>query len=203
MKFVIWYDASDKRETLNLISRLQQVFNGVPSENLYGSDLRPDFMELGYKLFKDRDSLKSKFIAADVFDPSSELLQLKGQINIIYVGAFFHLFDYDEQVNVAKRILELLEDKPNTLVLGRQVGNDNAGPQLQSGYKDEKPRYRHNAASWEKFWDDIGEQTQTKWKTEVILDAPWEGLSTKEIKLMGLRGEKGSRRLRYVVRRIE
>src|ERR1700761_9762694 len=92
-----------------------QVFNGALAENLYGSDLRQEFLELGYKLFNDRATLKSKFIAADVFDPSSGLLQLKGQLSIVYAGAFFHLFVYDEQVAVAKRILELLEDKPTTL----------------------------------------------------------------------------------------
>jgi hypothetical protein len=175
----------------------------VPSENLYGSDLRPEFIELGYKLFRDRDTLKATFIPADVFDPKSPLLQLKGKINIVYAGAFFHLFVYEEQVAVAKRIVELLKDKPNTLILGRQMGNKVAGVRFGSGYKDEKARYRHNDVSWAKFWDDIGEQTGTKWKTEVIVEEPRDGLSARESKLMDLRGEEDARRLRYVVRRIE
>jgi hypothetical protein len=87
--------------------------------------------------------------------------------------------------------------------LGGQVGNDVPGSQTRAGYRNEKSRYRHNDISWAKFWDDVGSQTGTKWKTEAILDAPWVGLSSNEFKLMNLRGEEGARRLRYVVRRME
>lgn len=47
--------------------------DGASSENVYASDLQGEFFELGYKLFNDKDRLKSKFIAADVFDPKSGL----------------------------------------------------------------------------------------------------------------------------------
>ncbi|KAK1808712.1 hypothetical protein LTR12_016939 [Friedmanniomyces endolithicus] len=49
------------------------VFDGVPSAQCYGADLRLEFLDLGYELFADRATLESKFIAADVFDEGSAL----------------------------------------------------------------------------------------------------------------------------------
>lgn len=101
--------------------------DGAPSENLYGSDLRPEFFELGYEFFRDRDTLKSKFIAADIFDPNSALKELDGKIDILYAGSFLHLFGYEQQLEVSIRIAKLLKEKPGSLLVGRQVGNVEAG----------------------------------------------------------------------------
>jgi SAM-dependent methyltransferase len=96
--------------------------DGAPSENLYGADLRPEFFELGYRHFLDRDTLKSKFIAADIFDPSSALSTLDGKIDIIYAGSFLHLFGYADQVTICKRIVKLLRDKKGSLLWGDRSG---------------------------------------------------------------------------------
>jgi hypothetical protein len=135
---------------------------------LYGSDLRLDFISLGYDLFLDKDTFKAHFIAADVFDDDSDLVkQLSGKIDIIYTGAFFHLFDLEEQEKIAKRVVGLLKDKPNTLILGRQVGNLKPGNyQKQSG---QGLRYRHDENTWTKLWDKVGEETGTKWKVDASL----------------------------------
>ncbi len=93
------FDSFDQADlTLKLCRLRKLVADGVPTEHLYGCDLRPEFFELGYKLFRDKDTLKSKFIAADIFDPSSALSSLYGNIDIIYAGSFLHLFGYAEQV---------------------------------------------------------------------------------------------------------
>ena len=42
------------------------AFDGVPSENLYGLDRDIRFVDIGYDLFQDRDTLKSKFVIADM-----------------------------------------------------------------------------------------------------------------------------------------
>jgi len=87
------------------------VADGAPPENLYGADLNPEFFDLGYKLFRDKDTLTSKFIAADIFDPGSELHELDGKIDILYAGSFLHLFSYEGQINACKAIVKLLRDK--------------------------------------------------------------------------------------------
>ena len=139
-----------------LLTRIQ-VFDGVPSENLYGSDLRKDFMDVGYELFGDKETLKSTFIASDVFDDNSPLLkELAGKVNIVYTGSFFHLFDYDQQINVAKRVVQLLKPEKDSLVLGRQVGNVDAGEFARSGYHGEAKRFRHNEESWKEFLEKGG-----------------------------------------------
>ncbi|KAI4240955.1 MAG: hypothetical protein L6R40_004835 [Gallowayella cf. fulva] len=43
------------------------VFDGVPSENLYGLDIESGFSDLSYDLFRDRDTLKSRFVVEDMF----------------------------------------------------------------------------------------------------------------------------------------
>ncbi|KAL1965928.1 hypothetical protein VTN77DRAFT_5061 [Rasamsonia byssochlamydoides] len=171
----------------------QLAFDGAPSENLYGSDLRLDFISLGYDLFLDKDKFKAHFIAADIFDDNSDLVkQLTGKVDIIYTGAFFHLFDLEQQLQIARRVVTLLRDKPGVLILGRQVGN--VVPGHYPRRSGDGLRYRHDAASWTKLWEQVGEETGTKWKVDAsLLEASAE------------RGwkwhDENSRLLRFAVRR--
>lgn len=157
--------------------------DGAVQENLYGSDLRSEFFEMGYRLFRDRDALKSKFIAADITDPSSPLSELDGKIDIIYAGSFLHLFSYAESIEVCKRLVKLLREKKDSLILGRQVGNVDAGDYVQKINKGGK-MYRHNAESFKKMWEEIGEATRTKWRVECEFTL-LESLSEEERKMIG------------------
>jgi hypothetical protein len=154
-------------------------------------------------LFKDRDTLKTKLIPADVFDASNPLLSLRGSLSIVYTGAFFHLFSLSEQTAIAKLVVTLLKPESGVLVIGRQVGNENPGVFGTSGYSGEQERFRHSPDSWREFWDRIGEETGSKWKTDAVFDEKWEGLIGAENELMKKRSESGARRLRFVVRRIQ
>ncbi|KAE8413051.1 hypothetical protein BDV36DRAFT_287349 [Aspergillus pseudocaelatus] len=49
------------------------AYDGAPSENLVGLDLRNAIIELGYDLFKDRDTLKARFIAQVFFQNTLEI----------------------------------------------------------------------------------------------------------------------------------
>ena len=42
------------------------VQDGVPSSQLYGFDLEPEFIELGYQIFRDRDKLQATFVSGDI-----------------------------------------------------------------------------------------------------------------------------------------
>jgi hypothetical protein len=59
--------------------------------------------------------------------------------------------------------VKLLRTEPNSLILGRQVGNTDAGDYVQKINKG-SIMYRHNAESFKKMWDEVGQATGTKWK---------------------------------------
>ncbi|SLM36092.1 S-adenosyl-L-methionine-dependent methyltransferase-like [Lasallia pustulata] len=143
------------------------VFDGAPSENTWGADLCADFIDLGYDLFLDRETLKTKFLTANIMDPQSALKQLDGQIDIVYAGSFFHLFGWDDQVKVAKRVVQLLKPRNGSLVLGRQVGNVRAGEYPRTSAKG--LMWRHDGASLARMWKEVGLATGTKWNVDATL----------------------------------
>ena len=181
------------------------VADGAPGENIWGFDLRPDFIELGYELFMDKGILKSHFMTGDVFDEHSRLKELNGNIDIIHAGSFFHLFDWNQQVQVAKRMVEILRPRAGSLVLGRQVGNMTAGEFLHRT-NEKGTMYRHNEQSLERMWKEVGEVTRTEWKVKARLDTIWQGHPALE-KGREWTGEqswqdKESRRLTFEVERL-
>lgn len=141
------------------------VADGVDSSKCFGADLRLDFIDLGYDLFNDRDTLRSKFIAADIFDADSPLEQLDGSIDVVGASSFFHLFSWEEQKTVAKRVSKLLRPCNGSLIVGRQVGNEQPGEKarLISGGGG---RYRHNIESWRKLWTEVGDEIGVTWEVD-------------------------------------
>ena len=131
----------------------QLVAGGAPANNIYGCDLEPDFIELGYKLFKDQDTLQTKFLIADILDPTSELTSLKGQLDMVYAGSFFHLWGFEKQVEVSKAVAALLRPERGSMILGRQVGAVDAVEKTSvTG-----TMYRHNVESFKAMWKRIGD----------------------------------------------
>jgi SAM-dependent methyltransferase len=177
------------------------VFDGAPSINTYGSDLWGDFLSIGYELFKDKDRLQTTFIAADVFDDTSELTTLADQMNIIYTGAFFHLFNLEEQEKIALRIVQLLVPQPGSLIIGRQSGSENPGEFSRSGDKNARKHFRHNAQSWKELWDRVGEKTGSKWLVEADLLFPEFTMSAPEGESTAMRSKMETKGLRYTIRR--
>ena len=141
------------------------VADGVDSSKCYGADLRLDLIELGYELFRDKEMLKSQFIAADIFDSDSPLRALAGQIDIIDASSFFHLFNLDEQKTIARAVIKLMTPRKLSLVVGRQVDAVEPGETLN---RLGKSRYRHNLESWRKLWDDVGEEIGVRFAVDCI-----------------------------------
>jgi hypothetical protein len=180
----------------------QLVFDGAPSINTYGSDIWGEFMSIGYDLFRDKDRLQTTFITADVFDNSSPLTQLAGQMNIIYTGAFFHLFNLEEQEKVAVRIVELLVPRPGSLIIGQHSGNENSGEYSRSGESDGPKHFRHNPQSWKEFWDKVGEKTESRWSVEADVCFPEFTLPEVEGKSTAMQTVMGAKALRFTVKRL-
>lgn len=145
------------------------VYDGASSENIYASDLKGQFWDIGYELFLDKSSLKATFIEADVFDENSGLQPLTGTIDIVHAASFFHLFDWDGQVAAAKKIVSLLNPESDSLILGRQAGRAEAGD-FTARVEQTKSRYWHNPESFAKLWKHVGDETGTNWKVEADFD---------------------------------
>jgi hypothetical protein len=144
------------------------VYDGAPSENTHGSDLEKEFTDIGYDLFLDGGTLKTTFINADIFDTLSDLSKLDGQMDVVHAASFFHLFDWNQQLQIAKRVIALLKPRPGSIVVGRQTGTLKSGEAERKSESD-KPRFMHNAESFIKLWEEAGEETGTKWETEASL----------------------------------
>ncbi|KAI0861121.1 hypothetical protein F4860DRAFT_476913 [Xylaria cubensis] len=135
---------------------------GVPSERLYGTDLQASFLDLGYDLFRDRDSTRATFIAGDMIrEEEPRLEELIGKIDIIYASAFFHLFEYEDQIKAGKWMVQFLRpENQNAIIFG-----NNGGPKIVGWEK-----YVLDEETWRNMWDEIGEATGTTWKTEMHVE---------------------------------
>lgn len=83
----------------------QLVVDGAPPENLAGIDIDQKFIDLGFELFRDKDRFESRFVVGDVLNSSSSLDQLDGQFDIVHAASFFHLFGWDDQIQIAQRLV--------------------------------------------------------------------------------------------------
>ncbi|KAL8793530.1 MAG: hypothetical protein Q9195_003903 [Heterodermia aff. obscurata] len=152
------------------------VAAGAPGHNLYGADLRPEYFELGYDLFQDRDRLKATFFSGNIFadqegdegKAENGFAPLRGNLDIIHTASFFHLFCLNEQRALARRLVALLRPVPGSLVIGRQAGNVVAG-EMPSRSDPAKTAFRHNEDSWREMWEVVGRETGTEWRTEASL----------------------------------
>ncbi|KAL6821828.1 hypothetical protein J3E69DRAFT_382317 [Trichoderma sp. SZMC 28015] len=179
------------------------VHDGAPSANTYGSDLWGEYLSMGYELFKDKDRLQTTFVAADIFDDSSPLAKLSGQMNIVYVGDFFHLFNLEEQGKITERIVHLLAPQPGSLIIGRQSGGETAMEYSRAGDASGRKQFQHNPQSWKELWDRIGNRTGSKWSADVELCQEFkfkpsvaENTSTEVKRLTDAKG------LRFTIRRL-
>lgn len=49
----------------------QLVHDGIRSSQLTGLDIEEPLIDLGYELFRDKETLESKFLVADIFEGES------------------------------------------------------------------------------------------------------------------------------------
>ncbi|KAK4546947.1 hypothetical protein LTR36_001679 [Oleoguttula mirabilis] len=140
------------------------VADGVDSSKCYGADLRLDFIEIGYELFQDKETLKSHFIAADIFDSDSPLKELEGKIDFVDASSFFHLFDLADQKRIARSVIKLMKPRKDSLVVGRQVGDLKAGEYPRRN--GQGTRYRHSIESWREMWSDVGGEIGVQFHVE-------------------------------------
>ncbi|KAI0505220.1 hypothetical protein F5B22DRAFT_533868 [Xylaria bambusicola] len=142
------------------------AFDGVDSSRLYGTDVEPRFLDIGYELFRDRNTFQADFVIGDLVkqgEGDERLDVLDGKMTFIHATSFFHLFTWDDQVRAAIRMVRFLQPgRRDAMIFGRQVGT--VLPR-DNGKAGSDKVYLHNAHSWQRLWDEVGERTGTKWKT--------------------------------------
>ena len=97
---------------------------------------------------------------------------------------------------MAKRVVTLLRAQPGSLLIGRQVGRiDPLDP------KDKEvvgSHYRHDPSTWKRLWEQVGEETDTKWDVQASMEE-WTGVD----RVMGsYHGGVQTFKLRFAVRRL-
>ncbi|KAF2823436.1 hypothetical protein CC86DRAFT_422289 [Ophiobolus disseminans] len=127
------------------------VQDGAPSDNIIGVDHESRFIDLGYELFGDRETLKSRFYTGDVF-AQDFLANMRGQIDIIFVGSFLHLFTFDQQKVVLAQLCKLLRHREGSLVFGRHVATEGKGGTLRMDTLGWDV-YHHSPDTIRQLWD--------------------------------------------------
>ena len=170
--------------------------DGVPTTNMYATDIVGDFWEIGYDLFRDRGSMKARFMQADVLDANSALKALHGAIDVVYAGSVLHLFGWAKQLEAARQLVLL--SKVGTAVLGCQIGREDAEEVVSKW--DGSTVFYHNVESLRKMWHIIEEDTGTRWTVKASLGSlEIVGLEREDVAWM----RPGTLLLQFLLIRIE
>ena len=172
--------------------------DGAPSENMYASDLRPELWEIGYDLFRDRDTMKARFIQADIFDSNTPLRDLNGKMDIIFACQFLHLFSWKKQFEALKKIVDM--SRLGTCLVGYQVGRvDPVELQRPWGVL-----FYHDVDSFNELWRQVAEETGTRWAVDASLvdlsqwgaekeDYEWMSADSRGLNFVVTRSDEGTR----------
>lgn len=142
------------------------VYDGAPSENLVGLELRQDFVDLGYELFQDKSDLKSEFLVQNFFADTPKIMSLVKKAKVINSGMFMHLWSWEKQIEVAKRMIDLLTPEKGAIITGLHFGSRSAG--MWKTVK-ESPMFVHNPNTLKDLWDQCAQETGTFWDFGALL----------------------------------
>ena len=140
------------------------VAAGCPSNHMFASDVIPGFWDIGFDLFCDRDKFDATFLLADVFDRSSSLEALRGNMDIIYLGLVLHLYGWEQQRNILTSLVPLT--KVGSVVFGCGMGLPK-GSEIDTHWNNAtKTMYYHDEETMQQLWKPVGEVTGTKWEVK-------------------------------------
>lgn len=184
------------------------LFDGVPIDRLFGSDIFSQYESIGHELFRDRDTFHNRFIPGDLFDksPDHAIEVTKGNWEVIVIVMFLHIFDWNDQLRAAERIIDLLSSKPGSMIIGAQTATIKPGEQalfppfVQPG--EHKSVYRQSRETFTQMWEEVGKSRGVKlniWAEyeAVTPEKGTEGIQEKKF----LTGDE-QRRLYFTVKRV-
>lgn len=111
--------------------------------------------------------MQATFIKSDIFDDHSLLVRnYENSFDILICGDFFHLFNFDGQVQAGIKCVRLSRARPGTTIIGKQIGASSPMT-IPTGFSSKAHMYLHNENSFRKMWAEVEEQTQTIWNVRV------------------------------------
>ena len=164
------------------------VFDGVPVEQLYGSDIFSDFEQAGTMLFRDEENFAGHFIAADLLvedanESMGELVKTEGTWDVVSAFMVLHIWDYKTQITACKRILKLLKPEKGSLLIGASTGSVKPGEEWFKPplVPQERSIFRHSKETFMHMWSEIEADQGVKVKVECTYDDEGErGARNKE-----------------------
>lgn len=146
------------------------VVDGVPSDRVVGLDLAPQFYNLGRRLFRDdvevngRPVLEFDFYARDITDDAADWAPLQNRFDVLNLTSFLHIWNWDTQVKVACRLVSFFRKRPGVFAVGSSLGSRVGGefPNLEG----DGTNFRQSPETFEKFWKEVGERTETRWDVQ-------------------------------------
>ncbi|KAG2347784.1 hypothetical protein BDR05DRAFT_957373 [Suillus weaverae] len=166
--------------------------DGFPAKNIIASDIVNEFLQLSHELFKTTPaSYPGSFLPGDVFDPeflsiaapsndvspvpAIELSSLKslnplhGRISAINAIAFFHLFNEEKQLHIARALAGLLSAQPGSVICGADTGAREKGITTTTISGVEYQMFAHSPETWSSLWDgEVFEKGTVEVKAELV-----------------------------------
>ncbi|KAI0465842.1 hypothetical protein F4859DRAFT_343787 [Xylaria cf. heliscus] len=196
------------------------AFDGVDSARLFGTDLDPRLLDLGFDLFRDRGKFRGRFVAGDILrgrgrregesagtgegkvdgkadddggddsDTNDPLTTFNNEMTFIHATSFFHLFTWDDQVAAAIRMVRFLRPDRPDAMVFGRQVGTTR-PRDSASKAGRDSVYLHNAESWQRLWDEVGRRTASRWRAAM---EPTERIET------GV-GESSLRKMTFCVTR--
>jgi hypothetical protein len=139
-----------------------------------------EFANLGHKLFKTtQETYPIAFVPGDVFDPNhleiappmassaqppsgpapdlrslTSLNPLHGRMFAIHASSFFHLFNEEKQLDLARALAGLLSPEPGSMIFGVHIGAAEKGFQPSLSGRVRR-LWCHSPESWTELWDGL------------------------------------------------
>ena len=175
--------------------------DGWPVSKVLASDLRQGFWDCGHELFKSTPAtFPAAFIPGDIFDPAilslsplscttdcnnptnptpalsslTSLTPLQHRISAIHASSFFHLFNEEKQLELAKRLATILTLEKGSIIFGQHGSRPE-----NRGIPGEM--FCHSPETWEKLWTEevFGPDQKVRVKVDTRL-TEWEGQMENE-----------------------
>jgi SAM-dependent methyltransferase len=125
----------------------QLILDEYPETSIVGVDLYRQFIDIGYDLFQDKNTLNVKFLTGNIFDdhflsPSSDIVasatldQYKHQVTYLNAGSVLHLFNGEQIRSFIQRAALLM--KPGGWFVGAHLGGNRTAKYLRVSEGDIK-----------------------------------------------------------------
>jgi hypothetical protein len=146
------------------------IYDGAPPNSVYGTDLRGEYFEFGYKLFRDESTIsRDHFIEADILNPDvAGLRDLERKLDVINATHLIHVFTLENQRKSIRRFMALLKDEKGVMVTGRMTGHLEAGykggANVKSTTKSRGKIWEHNVESFKQLWGEVTREMEQNWE---------------------------------------